>query len=312
MRWRYPVRFLQGFLCLGLWYLLYTTDPDLIESKSLRPMVTFSWVISVFFGPIAAFLLIALHITPVFSDPWSSRTCLLIEIAGDSLCVLGWIPDCVFTGLLLGSVCDPKAPIRPIGCDRMLALISFQVGCAFLWLLSLGMGVHGYLKKFVWEQEDHEFIQHTETMATLRRLNKTPISHLESGSTPCVGGRSRRGSLGASIVVSGIAGSVKIRSRSPSIMGKLDENATGLKKSDSTTSMNMPTFKPIVRVNSTASNQSLAAGMGSRVNSGANLLSSSGNRGGSFTGLKKSGSSSSISNLTKKSGNPRILQGRGF
>ncbi|KAJ3104295.1 hypothetical protein HDU97_009371 [Phlyctochytrium planicorne] len=311
MRWRYPLRFLQGFLCLGLWYLLYTLDPNLVESKNLRPLVTYSWVISVFFGPIAAVLLLGIHITPVFADPWSSRTCLLIEIFGDIFCFLGWVLDCIFTGILLGSVCDPKASSRPIGCDRMVTLIAFQVTSAFLWLISSSVSVHGYFKKFVWEQEDHEATQHAETMATIRRMNKNPASYIEGGGMPISGGRSRRGSMGSSILVSGVAGSCKIRSRSPSLMGKLDETPkSNLKKSESTTSMNMPSFQPIKRVNSTASSGSLAGGMGSRVNSGANLLMPASKLGSTYAlgSLKKSGSSSSVSNLTKKGGQSRILK----
>ncbi|KAI8839926.1 hypothetical protein BC829DRAFT_403486 [Chytridium lagenaria] len=314
MRWRYPLSFCKVFI---LWYLLYTLDSALIDSQSLRPLVTYTWILTLLLGPMASFLLISLHITPVFSDPWSSRTCLIIELTADAFITLAWLPSPIITGILLNSTCDPKSAHRPPGCDRAVAWIAFQSGCAFMWVMSLGMAVHGYLKKFVWEMEDHEMVQHAETMATLRRFGRgVGGPALEAGEVPLTGGRSRRGSLGSNLIVSGVAGKCQIRSRSPSLLQKLneDDGAGGLKKSESAASVTMASFKPIKSVNSTASNQSLAnasSSMGSRVNSNANLLVAQNGKGGS--GLKKSGSTSSISNLGKKGGNAaRFLAKSGF
>ncbi|KAJ3197197.1 hypothetical protein HK101_005476 [Irineochytrium annulatum] len=280
MKPRYPLRFLQAFLCLGIWYLLVTQNANLVGVRSLAPMLQMTWVMATILGPFASLVLVALHVAPILNEPLSTHTCLVLEAVADGVAFVLWLACTITTGCLVGNTCNPNDSTRLLGCDRAIALIAFDAACTALWMASLGVDIYSYLKWFYWDEEEHMETQQAETMATLRTMSRKPSMSQRGDGAPKSGGRTRRGSLGADIIVTGVAGKCKItRTRaatvSVNVINSSTDNVTNksgetVARVESSGSLNMPTFP---RVNSA---QFVAAGMksaaGSRQGSTANLL----------------------------------------
>lgn len=143
---RFSGRFFQIALAVFAWYFLGSQFQSIIVFYNLTPVINAMWFFAVA-SPIVSGFLTALYMMPWFSQSWTARKILFIELFSDFVMALGWLAGFTLMIIATDGNCVQVAEATCTNFNWLVAwcflsFLAFSYGFA-LDIISLYKGIYG-------------------------------------------------------------------------------------------------------------------------------------------------------------------------